>query len=216
MHAYWRLAHALPSQQTINGNVVEPIERAHARLICRLGVDADGKPNVADPQCADRSRLMRLAGTVNSKSGQHARIIDADFQLAPYSIEQLVGDLPDPTPPRPAVNETRPSGPLVAHEDPYKRIAPPDYFHALAGIDVPAAGGLVRCPNPHHPDQHPSCSVGATAEQGWRCHAGSCVARGAIYDLASILLGGPAGPNLRSDAFRRAHAYVADIYGEHP
>ena len=39
---------------------------------------------------------MRLGGTVNSKSGRYARILEADFQLAPYPIEHLVGDLPDP------------------------------------------------------------------------------------------------------------------------
>ena len=99
----------------------------------------------------------------------------------------------------------------VEHADPYKQISPPEYFEALAGIDVPN-GGLVNCPA--HDDQHPSCSVGAHASQGWRCHAASCGARGAIYDLASVLLGGPTGPELRGDAFNRARAYVADIFGD--
>ena len=43
---------------------------------------------------------------------------------------------------------------------------------------------------------------------------GSCGARGAIYDLASVLLGGPYGRELRGDAFRRARAYVADVFGD--
>ena len=42
----------------------------------------------------------------------------------------------------------------------------------------------------------------------------SCGARGAIYDLASVLLGGPHGPDLRGDAFKRARAYVADVFGD--
>ena len=42
------------------GELVEPIERAHLRLIHHLGTGADGKPNVADPACAERSRVMRL------------------------------------------------------------------------------------------------------------------------------------------------------------
>ena len=64
------------------------------------------------------------------------------------------------------------------------------------------------------PIRHPSCSVGTDAGQGWRCHSGSCGARGAIYDLASVLLGGPHGPDLRGDAFKRARAYVADVFGD--
>ena len=50
-------------------------------------------------------------------------------------------------------------------------------------------------------------------EPGVGCHAGSCGARGAIYDLASVLLGGP-GPELRGEAFKRARAYVIDVFGE--
>ena len=74
--------------------------------------------------------------------------------------------------------------------------------------------GLVSCPAPWHDDRHPSCSVGTSPEQGWCCHAGSCGARGAIYDLASVLLGGPWGRELRGEAFKRARAYVADVFGE--
>ena len=66
------------------------------RLIHRLGVDEHGKPNVADLACKERSRVMRLAGTVNYKTGQHARIVEADFRLPAYRIDELVGDLPDP------------------------------------------------------------------------------------------------------------------------
>ena len=43
-----------------------------------------------------------------------------------------------------------------------------------------------------------------------------CGARGAIYDLASVLLGGPWGPQLRGEAFKRARAYVIDVFGELP
>jgi hypothetical protein len=63
-------------------------------------------------------------------------------------------------------------------------------------------------------DRHPSCSVGTGPEQGWCCHAAGCAERGAIYDLASVLLGGPWGHELRGEAFRRARAYVADVFGE--
>ena len=77
-------------------------------------------------------------------------------------------------------------------------------------------GGLVRCPAPRHDDTHPSCSVGVDAEQGWCCHSASCGARGTIYDLASVLLGGPWGRELRGEAFKRARARVTDVFGEPP
>jgi len=211
VHCYWLLDEPLPGTWTLqNGRVVEPIECAHLRLIHHLGVDdRTGRPNVADAQCKDRSRVTRLAGTVNGKSGRYARILEADFQLVPYPIEQLVGDLPDPRPPA----RTRRDGCRVVHHDPYKRISPPEYFEQLAGIEVPR-GGLVRCPAPWHEDQHPSCSVGTDSTRGWKCHGSSCGAGGAIYDLASVLLGGPCGRDLRGEQFKRARAYVADVFGE--
>jgi hypothetical protein len=207
-HAYWKLAEPLPAARVIEstGELIEPIERAHLRLIHHLGTDADGKPNVADPACAERSRVLRLAGTVNGKTGEHARILEADLGLPAYLIRQLVGDLPDPVDYSPARASTPSS-----HLDPYKRIAPREYFERLAGIVVPR-DGLVRCPA--HEDRVPSCSVGTDASQGWRCHAGGCGARGAIYDLASVLLGGPWGRQLRGEAFKRARAYVIDAFGE--
>jgi hypothetical protein len=209
-HAYFKLAEPLPATRVIEstGELIEPIERAHLRIIHHLGVGADGKPNVADPACAERSRIMRFAGTVNRKKGAHARIVEADFGLPGYPLAQLVGDLPDPTPhaaPRPRSEGTS--------TDPYKRIGPPEYFEKLAGIVVPR-DGLVSCPASGHEDRNPSCSVGTDPGQGWCCHAGGCGARGAIYDLASVLLGGPWGRELRGEAFKRARAYVADVFGE--
>ncbi len=209
-HAYFKLAEPLPATTVVEatGELVVPIERAHLRLIHHLGVGSDGKPNVADPACKDRSRVMRLAGTVNGKTGQHARILEADFQLPPYPVAALVGDLPDPIPTVARSERPRSSR---DHDDPYKRISPPEYFEALAGIEVPR-GGLIRCPANWHDDRHASCSVGTDASTGWCCHA--CGARGAIYDLASVLLGGRYGRELRGEAFKRARAYVADVFGE--
>src|SRR5215218_5136883 len=177
VHAYWKLTEPLPATRPAeSGGVAEPIERAHLRLIYHLGTDGDGKPNVADPAVKDRSRVLRLAGTVNHKTGQYARILEADFHLPGYPLAELVGDLPDPKPPGTASSSRRRRDPSV-HCDPYKQISPAEYFEKLAGIDVPR-NGLVRCPAPWHEDRHPSCSVGTTASQGWCCHAGSCGARG--------------------------------------
>ena len=38
---------------------------------------------------------MRLAGTVNAKTGAYARVMEADFAL-PRTRSSLVGDLSDP------------------------------------------------------------------------------------------------------------------------
>jgi hypothetical protein len=206
VHAYWKLAEPLPAVRGAN----EPIERANTRIIHALGTDAEGRPTVADPQCRERARVMRLAGTVNYKTGNPARVVDADLHLPGYRLEELIGDLPDPDPP-----PARPPRTSGSNADPYKRIAPPEYFQRLAGIRVPR-GGLVRCPAPWHDDVHPSCSVGVDAEQGWCCHSASCGARGTIYDLASVLGGGPWGRELRGEAFKRARARVIDVLGERP
>jgi hypothetical protein len=151
---------------------------------------------------------MRLAGTINGKTGAHARILEADLALPGFPIGQLVGAVPDP--PGAVAPRARRDG---ERRDPYKRISPREYFERLAGVVV-SRGGLVACPAAGHADRHPSCSVGIDAGQGWCCHAGGCGARGAIYDLASVLLGGPWGPELRGEAFARARAYVADVFGE--
>jgi hypothetical protein len=152
---------------------------------------------------------MRLAGTINYKTGQYARIVEVDFRLPGYPLEELVGDLPDPRPPAAAARARR----TIQHDDPYKRIAPPEYFERLAGIRVPRSG-IVSCPVLGHDDVHPSCSVGVDATQGWCCHAARCGARGTIYDLASVLLGGPYGRELRGDAFTRARARVIERFGD--
>src|SRR4051812_5969546 len=210
VHAYWQLTEPLPARWLgPDGRETEPIERAHRRMIHALGVNAEGHPDVADPRCADRSRVMRLASTVHHKSGAWARILQADLALGQYRIDELAGDLPDPVGWRFTAPRTRQH---PTSNDPYKRIPPPEYFHRLAGINVPR-GGLVSCPASRHRDRHPSCNVGTDAEQGWCCHSARCGARGAIYDLASVLEGGPWGRELRGPAFARARARVVEVFG---
>ena len=123
--------------------------------------------------------MMRLAGTVNYKT----RPVRADRRGRPRAAR-----LPDRgARRRPARPRRRPrAAPRArrgagARADPYKRIAPPEYFQRLAGITVPR-GGLVSLPRrPATATAHPSCSVGADARQGWCCHAGGV--RGARRDL---------------------------------
>ncbi|OAI39315.1 hypothetical protein AYO39_00530 [Actinobacteria bacterium SCGC AG-212-D09] len=195
VHAYWELDRPLPGRFADR----EPIEQANLRIIHALGED------VADPNCKERSRVLRVAGTINFKSGRYARIIEANLALAPYEPAKLVGDLTDPPNSTPVAR--RHDGGV--DDDPYKRLPAATYFALIAGTQVPPRGGLVRCPA--HEDEHPSCSVSAT-EPVWKCHA--CGAGGTIYDLASAVLGGPTGQELRGDAFKRARAFVVETLGE--
>jgi hypothetical protein len=197
-HAYWQLDRPLPARLCDR----EPIEQANLRIIHALG------EGVADPSCKERSRVLRLAGTVNYKTGEYARIVEANLALPPYDPARLVGDLADP----PAARAPSPAVQRGEGEsrDPYKRIPAPVYFATLTGITIPPRGALVRCPA--HDDEHPSCSVSGAPDNVWKCHA--CGAGGTIYDLASAVLGGPTGPELRGEAFKRARAYVVELLGE--
>ena len=147
---------------------------------------------------------MRLAGTVNGKTGAHARILEADLALPAYPIGQLVGDLPDPIPhdraPRTRQHGRQP-GSVQADQ-------PARVLRAARRDRRPARRARVAARRPARGPQSRRARSGPDPSQGWRCHAGGCGARGAIYDLASVLLGGPWGRELRGEAFKRARAYV--------
>jgi hypothetical protein len=202
VHAYWRLERPLAAVcvDARTGVVTEPIERANLRLIAHLG---------ADRACRDRTRLLRLCGTPNHKRGEWARILTADLALPPYSLYELVGDLSDPEPERYTAQR---AGPAREIADPYKRIPATEYMARLAGR-VANRAGYVRCPVPSHPDEHPSCHVGGPNPTMWQCQ--SCQAAGSIYDLASLVLGGPYGRGrLHGEAFKAARRLVIDTFGE--
>jgi hypothetical protein len=98
------------------------------------------------------------------------------------------------------------------HEDPYRRIPAADYMVRLAGRK-PNREGKVRCPAPGHVDEHPSCSVTGPNPECWHCQ--SCGAAGGIYDLASIVLGGPYGRGrLAGEGFVRARELVVSTFDD--
>jgi hypothetical protein len=190
---------------------IELIERYNQRLIHQLGYLADQQGEqipVGDRMCSDRSRLMRLAGSTNYKTGNRARILTLDLHGRGYTPEELIGALPDP-PGRPFIRRRTPWQ-EVRGVDPYKSIPAAEYFWRLAGIEVPSRG-RVSCPAPEHPDVDPSCSV---RDFVWKCH--SCGHNGTIYDLASVVLGGPSGDTLASsrEDFLRAVQLVRETFGE--
>ena len=212
VHAYWQLdrAAARPPSRA-SGAVIEPIERAQpAGSSARSASTPTGGRDVADPRCAERSRVMRLAGTINHKSGAWARVLEADLALPAYPIEDLVGDLPDPPS---AASRAAVAARDAAGEDPYKRIAPPEYFQRLAGISVPR-GGLVSCPVPRHRDRAPVLQRRHRARAGLVLPQRGCGARGAIYDLASVLTAGRGAGSCAATAFARARARVIEMFGE--
>ena len=127
MHAYWLLADPLTPDE-------EAIERANRRLAHAVG---------GDPQVVNRDRVLRLAGTVNGKTGRHARILLADFGRTDWALDELLGDLPDP--PRPVrATPVAPRG-TWAVGDRYRSIAAADWVWALLGQE----GRLIHCPS--HP-----------------------------------------------------------------
>lgn len=218
VHAYWRLAEPLPATvidpQTAGpvrdphtGDIVEWIERANMRLIHRLGRDGAGE-HVADWQCRDRHRVMRLAGTVNFKTGQYARILYADFHRPGYPIGDFIGRLADP-PPKPKPPKRRLED-FYGGPDPYEAIPAVVYYEALTGRE--AGRGLVQCPHPDHPDSDPSCSLGSGDRSHlWKCHA--CDRAGGIYQMASAVLGGPT-EGLRGEAFKTAQRLIVERFGD--
>jgi hypothetical protein len=200
----------LSTGQVITGRRAEHwIEKANLRLIHKLGTRTrDGQQvYVADIKCRNRSRLMRLAGTIHGESGQYARISYLDLGLPAYSPRVLLGDLADPAQARP---RRRPGLRRFA-PDPLMQIPADVYFWRLAGIELPARGNI-SCPNPAHPDVHPSCSV---SDFVFYCHADTCHVQGTIIDLYSLLNGGPTGDQLAAspEEFKRAKRGAQEAMG---
>jgi RepB DNA-primase from phage plasmid len=195
-HAYWRLAERLRPQA---------LEAANRKLAHRLG---------ADLAVTDRARIMRVPGSFNHKAGRPCRLAYLDLTRPPFAPARLCEGLEDPDQPPP------PPDPAVVcrwaeriAKDDARRIPPPAYFRLLAGVEVPERGGDVRCPLPGHDEQHPSCRVYPTPERGWVCFG--CQRGGTIYDLASLMEGGPGGRRgaLRDEAYRRARRRVHELLG---
>jgi len=192
-HAYWRLARITDPEE---------IEAANRTLAHALG---------GDQASTDRARIMRLPGTINGKAGREARIAHLDLAAHGHELSELVDGLCDPEPPKPPPSDeqVRRQAWYLARDD-ATRIPPPAYFQVLAGREAPARGGYVRCPL--HAERVPSCMVYASPERGWRCFGG-CDAGGSIYDLASLLDGGPWGRALRGEQFLEVKRRVHERFG---
>ena len=80
-------------------------------------------------------RIMRLPGSFNGRRERWCRVLRADRLRDPLDPEQVRRAIPDPDPPRPA---PAPRSNGYQGEDELALIAPPAYFRALAGVEVPA------------------------------------------------------------------------------
>lgn len=188
-HAYWRLTRRMP------GRLLEAANAALAREL------------IGDPAVRDRGRLMRVPGTINGKTGSPCRLLRADLRPQRVEADALLGPrfgAPDP------IKRPQAARRIGVRNDPLRDLDPPSYFTALCGINA-TADALVACPLPDHADRTPSCRVYATAQRGWWCFG--CARGGRIYDLASLLLGGPWGRDLRGEPFRQARELVHERLG---
>ncbi len=201
--------------EVIDGDfeVVEEIERANLRLIHALGHRRDGRgreiPTIACVACKERGRVLRLAGSRHGETGRYARIVFADFWRAGYTLDELIGDLPDPKD-QPAVHRPYVSASTRNGGDPYERLSILEVYEALTG-NAASTTRKVHCPHRDHPDPDPSCNLDAT-KNCWTCR--SCGRGGSVYQLASAVLGGPTNHDVRGDAFKAAKRMLAEHFGE--
>lgn len=65
-------------------------------------------------------------------------------------------------------------------------LTPREWWPKLTGEEV-GMDGKARCPNPDHPDTHPSCKVYAEHGQGWYCPV--CQTGGTALNVAALVTG---------------------------
>lgn len=170
-HCYWPLDRPLP---------VELIERGNRRLAFYLG---------ADMRATDRARILRVAGTRNHKYAKPQRVAITRFEttIKNYRPGAIVGDLPDPTPPRPipTVAPKRGGRPDSTRER-LLEIPARRYVWGLTGRDV--RHDMVQCPfHGGGEERTPSLHVGGPNATLYHCFG--CDEGGDIFTFAARLWG---------------------------
>lgn len=206
LHAYWQLDRNYDPEQ---------IETANLRLTQQLA---------ADFQACDRARVLRMPGTMNNKVGRPAYVLASDLQRAPYSLDRLVGHLPDP-PEEVAITpqarkrrleearrrrEQRLATGVITGPDPAHDIAASEYFERL-GLEVDLRG-YALCPA--HDDSSPSCYCWDEAERGFHCFGCGWPGkyRADVYTAAAAIRFGWFG-GLTGEQFKEVKALVYDLFG---
>lgn len=162
-HAYWPLWPPLGPDEA---------KSANRRLAYALR---------ADMLATDAARILRPPGTFNWKTGKPVPVTVARAAVELFTVEQVVGGLPDPEPPAPA-REIRHFGP--DHDDPLRDIPPALYVEILTGRAV-GRDGKIACP--FHDDRTPSLHVYEDPDRGWMCFG--CDQGGDIYNFGAALYG---------------------------
>lgn len=160
LHAYWPLWPPTDPDQA---------EAANRSLAGALG---------ADERATDAARILRPPGTLNHKHTPPAAVKLVHLAVEIFTVDDVIGDLPDPQPRRPA----RPPCPRPNGDDPLLTIAPPVYVEALTGREA-GRDGKIACP--FHDDQTPSLHIYPDPERGWSCYG--CGRGGTIIDLGAAL-----------------------------
>lgn len=197
LHAYWLLDRLLFGDQ---------IEEANRRIIEAVDGDRAAK---------DRSRVLRLAGTTNHKTGRLAQIRLLDLHAPAWNPAQLLDGLLLPEEKRPAP-ATRPRARYHPRDGDVDLGALRDtpialVYETLTGR--PVRRGLQHCAHLHHEDRDPSMNMGWNGKSLWHCHG--CGRGGGPIDMASAVLGGPTGPELARDgrALAAAARHLAQQLG---
>jgi hypothetical protein len=164
-HFYWPLDTHIP---------LEYVERGNKRLAFHLG---------CDPKATNAGRILRVAGTVNHKP-TGGRVAITRFETTDnVSAAALVGELPDPAPPKP-IQVARTPLPPDADTEHLKTIPARVYIPALTGVEV--YRDKACCP--FHEDRSPSLSVGGPHDELWICF-GACDTGGDIFKAAALAWG---------------------------
>jgi hypothetical protein len=166
-HFYWFLDKLIP---------LDFIERGNKRLAHHLG---------CDPRATNAGRILRVAGTVNHKPTGGRVAITRYETTDNVSAAALVGNLPDPAPPKPLAVARTPLPPDADTES-LRNIPARVYIERLTGRDV--LHGMARCPfHSGGNERTPSLSVGGPAEELFLCFG--CDIGGDVFRFASLLWG---------------------------
>lgn len=159
VHAWWALKAPLPTAWA---------KIAQRRLVNHVDADMNAK---------DVARVMRPPGTLNHKHDPPVRVEVVAQRNVSYLAADLVGGLPDPSPPRP-----RPARPVVVDpSDELERLPVATYYERLTGWD--SSGSHVRCPFWDH-RSNPAMKLYESTDT-WACFA--CPAGGDVYEFGARL-----------------------------
>lgn len=177
LHAWWALTRPAPRAAA---------ERGLRRLAGALG---------GDMKVTDAARIMRPPATLNWKHRPPAKVMLATHRDVSYSLADLIGDIPDPRPPKPVQARRRPPA-----GDDLASVPVETYYAVLTGRE-PLQGNS-PCPF-HGEDRNPSLRLYPKTDT-WYCFA--CEKGGGVFEFGAALW----GLGTRGDDFKKLRARLTD------